>query len=1176
MLIAMILVFTIKDIKSENMFSNIPFYLYTEAKSMVISPTGYIIVSGWGSGIKKTTDAGTTFFDINTGLSTKFITTLAIGNNGYLYAGTYGFGLYRSTNNGSNWSIVFNKPNANIIKAITVSPSGDIWVGTQGGGIYLSENSGGIWNEKNVGLTYRDVTSMIAFNDNVILAGTSNRGIFKSSDKGESWYHSSPGLDTATISCFYMDSLNQVYVGTQGSGVYVSINGGADWISYHRTNSPKNITAIAGFKTDAVLVGTNDIGIWRYDLTYENWRSPWQNYDGVNDLKLASGTQYYALQPYSGFLRTMDNLGYDWGYKNLGVNTGYKTLAFIDDNIYVANGDNGMLRSTDLGMTWSPTPLLSGTIVQFMAKDSSGNLFASANTSGMSMKGYIYKSLDNGLNWTAIISKTDTSFFGITVKPSGTMFIEASWAPAGTSDPKTTTHGTIMKSTDGGITWARTAASCANPGNFLTINANGVVFGQLLAGLGKTTNDGTTWLAITGSNIEVTDAKVDKNNVLWIASSEGVKKSTNTGTTWISYAANATNTAAKKLQITKSGNIYASIDNKYPYLVKTSDDGATWVPVVSGISHRNIESIVMNQSGLMLLTGVSTYKGIESNDLPKPTLINLKKDSAGVTVNPRFNWNKSKYADMYEFQISNTTDFSNIIEDYVIADTTWKLMTTLDFNQPYVWRVRAKMNSALSNWSEERMFYTIMAPPTLISPKNGTTGLKTAVDFVWKKVNGAGQYYLSVSTDSTFATNLVVNNKMVDDTIYSATNLQLLTQYYWKVYAVTPVTKSDWSATWKFKTTLKPVTLISPKNGSYGEQKNVTFTWDTTKTATNYFIEVALDEEFNTKIFAGNANQMNKHVIEILELNTTYYWRVYAFNSEGYSDYSDIWRFTTSMDVTTLISPPDASKDLALSVDFSWKSNADATKYHLMVASDIGFKNILVNDSNLTTPNYSLKDLNHYSTYYWKVKFKKNTLSGLWSSVWNFSTNLDKPTLKYPASLTDKMPQIIALEWNKLTGAKYYELQYAKQSDFTGTLNIVDSLTNLTLETPKLEFGATYYWRIRGKYDFGMSPWSEVWNFKIRDDNSDVEDLQTESLEIYPNPFSEAVNIRLYINKDIKTKINIIDLQGNNVFNVFDGFKGIGMHLFTYYPSSKIASGNYFVKINVGKTEIIKPIILNK
>ena len=63
-------------------------------------------------------------------------------------------------------------------------------------------------------------------------------------------------------------------------------------------------------------------------------------------------------------------------------------------------------------------------------------------------------------------------------------------------------------------------------------------------------------------------------------------------------------------------------------------------------------------------------------------------------------------------------------------------------------------------------------------------------------------------------------------------------------------------------------------------------------------------------------------------------------------------------------------------------------------------------------------------------------------------------------------------------------------------------------KTSDLEFGQTYFWRVRAKVSGSSTAWSEVWSFTVADDGVGIAEASEQGLWVYPNPASDRINLR--------------------------------------------------------------------
>jgi len=87
--------------------------------------------------------------------------------------------------------------------------------------------------------------------------------------------------------------------------------------------------------------------------------------------------------------------------------------------------------------------------------------------------------------------------------------------------------------------------------------------------------------------------------------------------------------------------------------------------------------------------------------------------------------------------------------------------------------------------------------------------------------------------------------------------------------------------------------------------------------------------------------------------------------------------------------------------------------------------------------------------------------------------------------------------------------------------------------------------------------------------------LDFEVISVYPNPFNPLVNIKFSLQGSMMGTINILDINGNLIDEISNGFLSAGNHSIVWNGSSN-SSGVYFVNISDGKSAISKKIILMK
>ena len=88
--------------------------------------------------------------------------------------------------------------------------------------------------------------------------------------------------------------------------------------------------------------------------------------------------------------------------------------------------------------------------------------------------------------------------------------------------------------------------------------------------------------------------------------------------------------------------------------------------------------------------------------------------------------------------------------------------------------------------------------PNLSLPPNNTSGIAVDTDFSWQAVLGNSvSYNIEISTDAAF-TNIVESANGLSSNLYTASNLNAGTQYFWRVKTINPCSESSFSSVFNF------------------------------------------------------------------------------------------------------------------------------------------------------------------------------------------------------------------------------------------------------------------------------------------------------------------------------------------------------------------------------------------
>ena len=193
-----------------------------------------------------------------------------------------------------------------------------------------------------------------------------------------------------------------------------------------------------------------------------------------------------------------------------------------------------------------------------------------------------------------------------------------------------------------------------------------------------------------------------------------------------------------------------------------------------------------------------------------------------------------------------------------------------------------------------------------------------------------------------------------------------------------------------------------------------------------------------------------------------------------------------SLAAPLLIAPANGQTVTAADVQFEWGSVEGATGYHLQVATDIAFNNLVVDDDTLTGESV-MKTLPGEDTYYWSVRALGDE-DGPWSVIWHFTIEFacaapGAPELWTPADGSAVGNVTPTFSWSPMADVTSFDIRISDQPDVSSPIISDSSATSDYTVTTPLADSETYYWRVRAHNDGGdcneTGPWSEIWQFSI-------------------------------------------------------------------------------------------------
>ncbi len=277
--------------KNDTNWTSINTGLAKNISILSLAISGKNIFAGTSDGVYLSTNYGSSWDSVNTGLTNRNIFSLVISGSN-IFAGTMG-GVFLSTNNGKSWTSVSTGLTNRELYVFSLAISGtNIFAGTLGKGVYLSKNMGTSWNAVNTGLPIGISITSFAIKEKNIFVG-SDALVFLSSNNGASWSKMNNGfLNNTTQINNIAISGNNIFAGTGGDGVYLSINNGNNW-------SQVNTGIPTGYCIYSLAINDSNIYAGTSDRIY---------FSAINDIKtiqlknnISNKIETIKLPPNSGF-----------------------------------------------------------------------------------------------------------------------------------------------------------------------------------------------------------------------------------------------------------------------------------------------------------------------------------------------------------------------------------------------------------------------------------------------------------------------------------------------------------------------------------------------------------------------------------------------------------------------------------------------------------------------------------------------------------------------------------------------------------------------------------------------------------------------------------------------------------------------------------------------------------
>lgn len=1180
-------------------------------------------------GIFKSTNNGASWNPANNGLKHLHVKAIKAVANGNIFVGTYGGGIYISKDYGASWVQTGQGLMYRDISSLETTTQNYIVAGTYGGGVYVSRDGGDTWLRQNSGLTNHFINDLKRSPLGYVLAATNGRGVMESVNGGLTWSELDtfmtrplnpekeplPDFNATTIT---FNKNGKVVYGTRYGGVFVHddvVN--FSWVPASTTRGNGVTSVIKGANDNLFAFFSSRNPNYSLGLgdVFEDDNRVYPHPAPTSRIFYAKNNRMFKIMEQGEVWQTLD-YGVNW---SLLSNIGQKVNDFAMDSVgnFLAGTDSGLYVSDNTASAWTRIKFADTTVYSVQVSPDNHFFLGAYHIYTPSPPGtpvetkLVVVTLNNGIDW-------------INITPNLLPGSEAPKKIAITNNK--TVYVSVGKmafyTTDGGIKWTGTNTLGGSIKDMFP-SPDGNVYIATWDGLYKS-NTPSQFAKLNTGLTYADKVFADQNGKIFVSGvymlprqfslSSTIATSDDKGATFkyirgdyhaeiiTAYAINEDNTF---FMGGESGMIYRAIDPEIlvaPEILNPVHNSfdienglkILWKSVKMAELYQvhistddeyffNFESITLSDTSHIVQapftyntkyylriraknhSAVSPWSSthVFTTKIAPPVLVSPANDSVGVAVSTELNWEEVWGADKYEVQLSTTEDFSVIFfTNDNLTDT--KISTPkLDGLTKYFWRVRAKNPNSTSYWSEVWAFTTVLGPPRILTPLQLSVGNEINLQFTWTPALEATNYNLKLSTNPDVSEPFYDKTGIVG-TSHTVNGLSYNTRYYAIVSSANEFGVSEWSDIREFLTAYAPVLQVSPSNMAVNQLISPELQWTQFGGPELYHIQVSKETDFIQKIVDDSVENAVKHVVA-LEPFTNYNWRIRVEDDDNFGVWSEVWSLKTRLPAIGLRIPANESKGLPASVQFLWFSMNNAVRYHLQIANDSEFNDLIFSQDTISSFSHVFPTLAPNSKFFWRVRAYSVDGPGDWSVVWTFETGIGGPILIEPLNNAEFVPLEATFRWDSYNGALSYEFMLATDNNFTQIVENEPAITSTTHTVSGLSDKTQYFWRVRAVLGDGKSDWSQVRFFNTGPANSVYDYISNNGS--YPNPFTQAVTIEFEAKTFAKVQIQISDVSGKKVFDKDLGYVVPGKVRTVWEPKS-LPVGTYYYRIIVGDSSI--------
>lgn len=473
---------------------------------------------------------------------------------------------------------------------------------------------------------------------------------------------------------------------------------------------------------------------------------------------------------------------------------------------------------------------------------------------------------------------------------------------------------------------------------------------------------------------------------------------------------------------------------------------------------------------------------------------------------------------------------------------------------------------------------TPLSAPSVQSPADTQRNLSGTIDFNWGAVTGATHYHLQLSTEPYFVTGNILDENNISTNSFTTVIAEKGIKVYWRVRAENNDGVSAYSGTRYFTTRLDAPTNLSV---ALNQSDKPELTWiDNSSNESGFKVE-----RKTGSVSSGGSYSLigtvtaSSYTDETATTNNTYTYRVYSYNDNAESEYSDpaeVEITAAPPDMPTIVSPTDGTRNLSGNTNLVWHSVSGATKYRLQISTDTDFTSgIILDQQNITDTAFTFAITQMGVKLYWRVRAENDNTQSSYSTTTYFTTRLATPTNLVVILDQSNMPELTWIDnSNNENGFKVERKNGVINS--TNPYSEIANVTTANYSDPTALPNSTYTYRVYAYNNDAESGYSAAAQISIPTSVED-EAIPTKYVlyQNHPNPFNPTTVIRFAIPEASHVKLEVLNLLGETIAELKNEYLSPGYYE-THFNANNLPSGIYIYRLVTDKYRAIKKMMFVK